>query len=83
MDDMAMTAAQRRAKKRYLQTERGQEVQRQAQKKYAETPEGREALKKAAQKFEAENAEARREYKRLKAREYRLRAKKQNAEQAS
>lgn len=78
MDDMAMTAAQRRAKQRYLETERGKEVQREAQKKYAQTPEGREALKKAAQKFEAENAEARREYKRLKAREYRLRSKQQN-----
>lgn len=65
--------AYREAKKRYQKSEKGKAVHRKAQEKYAQTPEGREALKRASQKFEAENAEARREYKRLKAREYRLR----------
>ena len=68
--------ASRQAKKRYQQTEKGKLAQRKAQEKYAQTPEGKEVRKRASQKFEAENAEARREYKRLKAREYRLRSKK-------
>jgi len=34
-------------------------------------------LKRASQKFEAENAEARREYKRLKAKEYREKRRQQ------
>lgn len=63
----------RKAVKRYRQTEQGKAAQREAQERYAQTESGREALRKASQKFEAENAEARREYKRLKAREYRLR----------
>lgn len=74
MDDMP-SEAQLRAKARYAKSDKGKAVQRKAQEKYAQTPEGREALKRASQKFEEENAEARREYKRLKAREYRLRQK--------
>ena len=74
MDDMSSESL-RKAIKRYRQTEHGKTAQRKAQEKYAQTLKGREALKKASQKFEAENAEARREYKRLKAREYRLRKK--------
>lgn len=69
------TSAERRAIKRYKKTEQGKAAQQKAQERYAQTPEGKEALKRAAQKFEDENAEARREYKRLKAREYRQRKK--------
>lgn len=69
------TESQRLAVKRYRKTEQGKAAQRAAQERYAQTPEGREALKKAQEKFEAENAEQRREYKRLKAREYRQRKK--------
>ena len=71
-EDMA-TEAQRQASRRYKKTEKGKATKRKAQERYAQTPEGKEALKNASQKFETENAEARREYKRLKAREYRLR----------
>lgn len=74
MDNMASESV-RKAVKRYRQTEQGKAAQREAQERYAQTEEGREALRKASQKFEAENADARREYKRLKAKEYRQRKK--------
>ena len=67
-EDMA-TSADRQAIKRYKKTEPGKAAQQKAQERYAQTPEVKEALKRAAQKFEQENVEARREYKRLKARE--------------
>lgn len=75
MEEEMATSAEREAIKRYKKTEQGRAAQQKAQERYAQTPEGKEALKRAAQKFETENAEARREYKRLKAREYRQRQK--------
>lgn len=69
------TEAERQAIKRYKKTEQGKAAQQKAQERYAQTPEGKEALKRAAQKFEDENAVARREYKRIKAKEYRQRKK--------
>ena len=51
------------------------EAQRKAQKKYAESEKGQLAIKRATERYEAENAEQRREYKRQKAQEYRLREK--------
>ena len=62
--------AHRRARKRYLETERGKAIQLAAEEKYRNSPEGKEARRRAAQKYELEHAEERREYKRLKAREY-------------
>lgn len=79
MEEEMATSAQRQAVKRYKKTEKGQAAQQEAQERYAQTPEGQEALKRASQKFEAENIEARREYKRLKAREYRERKKAQSS----
>ncbi|MFB2834255.1 MULTISPECIES: hypothetical protein [Floridanema] len=73
-EDMA-TDAQRKAIERYRQTEKGKQAQREAQERYAQTEEGKEALKRASKKYEAENADARREYKRLKQREYRAKQK--------
>ena len=73
MADNMATEAQRQASRRYRKTEKGKAAKQKAQERYAQTPEGKEALQKASQKFEAVNAETRREYKRLKAREYRLR----------
>ena len=77
MEEEMTSLAQRQAVKRYKKTEKGKAAQQEAQERYAQSPEGQEALKRASQKFEAENAEARREYKRLKAREYRERKKAQ------
>lgn len=73
-EDMA-TDAHRKAIERYRQTEKGKQAQREAQERYAQTEEGKEALKRASKKYEAENADARREYKRLKQREYRAKQK--------
>ena len=75
MEEEMTSFAQRQAVKRYKKTDKGKAAQLEAQERYAQTPEGQEALKRASQKFEAENVEARREYKRLKAREYRERKK--------
>ena len=79
MEEEMATSAQRQAVKRYKKTEKGKAAQQEAQERYAQSPEGQEALKRASQKFEAENAEARKEYKRLKAREYRERKKAQSS----
>jgi len=75
MEEDMTSEAQREANQRYRQTEKGKATRQKAQERYAQSLEGKESLKKAWQKFEAENAEARREYKRLKAREYRQRKK--------
>lgn len=66
-----LSDALKKAIKRYRTTERGQEVQRKAHTKYAASEKGQEALRRASEKFEAKNVDARREYKRLKAAEYR------------
>lgn len=79
MDEDMATDAQREAIERYRQTEKGQQAQREAQERYAETELGKEALKRASLKYEAENADARREYKRLKQREYRAKQKQQKS----
>ncbi len=67
------TEAQRKAIRKYKKTAQGKEAQKKALKKYALSEKGREARARASEKFERENAEARREYKRLKQREYRAR----------
>ena len=81
MEEEMATSAQRQAVKRYRKTDKGKAAQKEAQQRYAQSKEGKEALKKAAQKFAQENAEALREYKRLKAREYRERKKAKSSQE--
>lgn len=68
-----------KAIEKYRRTEKGKTAFRKAHEKYVQTPEGKEAQNRASQKFEEINKEARREYKRLKAREYSLKKKQQSA----
>ena len=78
MDDFEMPKeSEKKAIERYRTTEKGKAAQRRSQKNYAETEKGAIARKRASEKFEAENAEARREYKRKKQAEYRAKRKQQ------
>lgn len=73
------TEAQKRAIERYRRTKKGKEAQAEAQRRYAESEKGKEAQAEAQERYRENNAEALREYKRLKAREYRAKQKAKKA----
>ncbi|MGB8701199.1 MAG: hypothetical protein WCD18_17435 [Thermosynechococcaceae cyanobacterium] len=75
---MAASEAEKRAKKKYAQTEKGKEVQKKALEKFFATEHGKETLKAAQERFEA--SEERKAYKREWFRQRRLRIKNEKLE---
>ena len=75
---MATSDAQKRATKKYAQTEKGKEARLNAVKKHQATEHGQEVLKAAQERFEA--SEKRKEYLRQWHRDRRLKLKKEKLE---
>ena len=72
---MATSDAQKRATKKYAQTEKGKEARLNAVKKHQATEHGQEVLKAAQERFEA--SEKRKEYRRQWDRNNRARLRKE------
>ena len=79
---MATSDAQKKAKKKYLETEKGREAQINAVSKYQSTEQGKESIKAAQERFEA--TEKRKAYRREWDRKNRARLRKEklNAEKS-
>lgn len=77
---MAATEAQKRAMKKYAETDQGAQARRDAVNRYQETPEGRERLEAAKKTYEAKPETKAKKAQWARERYHRLKAEKQSLE---